>query len=84
MKKSVEDRLNEIEAKLKALTNLVLSDIVSTTDDGVRDIDGTFILAEGQLAAGVRDKAHLFAFHLGELISSIKDVRAAARDDLDG
>lgn len=78
MSKSVEDRLRELEAQVRALTNLVMSDIAITTGDGARDVEGALAIAETQSDAARRDKDFLFAFHLDSMIGSIRDVRTAA------
>lgn len=81
MSKSVEDRLRDLEAQVRALTNLVMSDFAITTADGVRDVDGALIIAEGQRDAAHRGKDYLLAFHLGGMIEGIRDVRAAVSAD---
>lgn len=81
MSKSVEDRLRELDAQVRALTNLVMSDFAITTADGVRDVDGALIIAEGQSDAARRSKDYLLAFHLDSMIEGIRDVRTAVSAD---
>ena len=81
MEKSLEDRVLDLEAQVRALMNLVMSDIASTTEDGLRDIDGALAMADGQRAAAARTGHGRAALFLGDMIRDIRAVMTAAGDD---
>lgn len=74
MTKSIEKRLEELEAQIRALSNLVLSDLVSTTEDGLRDLTGALDLAEVQVKAAIDSGKGLSGVYLHDLISDVREA----------